>query len=240
MLGNAILVYQIVPTYSTLQHLSFCNPNTLLYSLCICTGVFTYCISLILFIYTLLRRSVDPESEHWCQITPSVSRFLGITNFSFGQFSLLTTMSSPNTVKSKKSSMAEESRSVASSDEAKATAFAKSVVRILFISLVLDLVRAPLPTFSKALCLSSPQLSFTMILPLFPRLLDFYRDQPNNVMLNSVLEYLNSYKAAFARPISARFDVVLLGGAMGSLFSLLQAFASPIIGSMSDKFGCVT
>lgn len=78
-----------------------------------------------------------------------------------------------------------------------------------------------------------------MILPLFPRLLDFYRDQPNNVMLNSVLGYLNSYKAAFARPISPRFDVVLLGGAMGSLFSLLQAFASPIIGSLSDKFGWV-
>ncbi|KAF8454927.1 major facilitator superfamily domain-containing protein [Terfezia claveryi] len=115
--------------------------------------------------------------------------------------------------------MAEESRSAASKDEVKAAAFAKFVVRILFISLVLDL------------------LSFTMILPLFPRLLDFYRDQPNNVMLNSVLGYLNSYKAAFARPISARFDVVLLGGAMGSLFSLLQAFASPIIGSLSDKFG---
>ena len=79
-----------------------------------------------------------------------------------------------------------------------------------------------------------------MILPLFPRLLDFYREQPSNFMLNSVLGYLNSYKAAFSRPISARFDVVLLGGAMGSLFSLLQALASPVIGALSDKFGCVT
>lgn len=56
-------------------------------------------------------------------------------------------------------------------------------------------------------------------------------------MLNSILGYLNSYKAAFSRPISARFDVVLLGGAMGSLFSFLQAFASPIIGTLSDRFG---
>ncbi|KAF8468346.1 major facilitator superfamily domain-containing protein [Kalaharituber pfeilii] len=103
--------------------------------------------------------------------------------------------------------------------EAAATAFAKSVIRIVFISLVLDL------------------LSFTMILPLFPRLLDFYRSQPENAMLNSVLKYLNSYKTAFARQISPRFDVVLIGGAMGSLFSLLQAFASPIIGTLSDKYG---
>ena len=52
-------------------------------------------------------------------------------------------MSSPGSVKPEKSSMAEGSRPVASDDEAKATAFAKSVVRILFISLVLDLVRTP-------------------------------------------------------------------------------------------------
>ena len=58
-------------------------------------------------------------------------------------------------------------------------------------------------------------------------------------MLNSVFVTLNSYKAAFSRPINARFDVVLLGGAMGSLFSLLQAVASPIIGMLSDKYGCV-
>ena len=56
-------------------------------------------------------------------------------------------------------------------------------------------------------------------------------------MLQSILGYLNSYKAAFSKPISARFDVVLLGGAMGSLFSLLQAIASPVIGGLSDKYG---
>lgn len=52
-----------------------------------------------------------------------------------------------------------------------------------------------------------------------------------------MLGYLNAYKAAFARPIDSRYDIVLLGGALGSLFSLLQAVASPIIGHLSDKHG---
>ncbi|KAI5800273.1 major facilitator superfamily domain-containing protein [Peziza echinospora] len=118
-----------------------------------------------------------------------------------------------------KDAVATPTTTVEANDEAKRTAYAKSVVRILFFSLVLDL------------------LSFTLILPLFPRLLDFYREKTDSVALNSVLASLNSYKAVFSRPISARFDVVLLGGAMGSLFSFLQAFASPIIGALSDKYG---
>ncbi|RPA81245.1 MFS general substrate transporter [Ascobolus immersus RN42] len=95
----------------------------------------------------------------------------------------------------------------------------KSILKILFFSLLLDL------------------LSFTLILPLFPRLLDFYKSQPDNELLNNIFRYLNAFKEIFHRPISDRFDVVLLGGAMGSLFSLLQAFASPIIGGLSDKYG---
>jgi MFS family permease len=51
------------------------------------------------------------------------------------------------------------------------------------------------------------------------------------------LKYLNAYKAAFARPIESRYDIVLLGGALGSLFSLLQAIASPVIGHLSDHYG---
>jgi len=56
-------------------------------------------------------------------------------------------------------------------------------------------------------------------------------------LLSSVLGYLNAYKAAFARPIDSRYDIVLLGGALGSLFSLLQAVASPVIGHLSDHYG---
>ena len=48
---------------------------------------------------------------------------------------------------------------------------------------------------------------------------------------------LNAYKTSFSRPISDRYDIVLLGGALGSLFSFLQAIASPIIGTLSDRYG---
>ena len=56
-------------------------------------------------------------------------------------------------------------------------------------------------------------------------------------MLNRVLAGLNAYKNAFARPINDRYDVVLLGGALGSLFSALQALAAPVIGRVSDRYG---
>ncbi|GAB1312209.1 Major facilitator superfamily (MFS) profile domain-containing protein [Madurella fahalii] len=104
----------------------------------------------------------------------------------------------------------------------------KRVLRVIFFSLLLDLI------------------SFTFILPLFPKLLEFYRNAeapvdsaapPSKTLLSSLLGYLNAYKAAFARPIDSRYDIVLLGGALGSLFSLLQAIASPVIGRLSDKYG---
>ncbi|KIV86611.1 hypothetical protein PV11_02211 [Exophiala sideris] len=97
----------------------------------------------------------------------------------------------------------------------------KKILRILFISLLLDLI------------------SFTFILPLFPSLLTFYRSletHPSSA-LNRILHYLNAYKQSFAVPINEKYDIVLLGGALGSLFSLLQAIASPIIGRASDKYG---
>ncbi|KAL7920066.1 major facilitator superfamily domain-containing protein [Trichoderma austrokoningii] len=104
----------------------------------------------------------------------------------------------------------------------------KRVLRVIVVSLLLDLI------------------SFTFILPLFPKLLEFYRDReaPDLVvhgkpttLLQQVLGGLNAYKASFSRPIDSRYDIVLLGGALGSLFSILQAIASPIIGRFSDRFG---
>ncbi|KAF2680594.1 MFS general substrate transporter [Lentithecium fluviatile CBS 122367] len=104
-------------------------------------------------------------------------------------------------------------------------ALRKKVLKVLFISLLLDLI------------------SFTFILPLFPTLLAFYRNQEASqlhttpTVLSRILDSLNAYKNSFARPINDRYDIVLLGGALGSLFSLLQAIASPIIGTLSDKYG---
>ncbi|KAF1915569.1 major facilitator superfamily domain-containing protein [Ampelomyces quisqualis] len=98
----------------------------------------------------------------------------------------------------------------------------KKVLKVLFISLLLDLI------------------SFTFILPLFPKLIEFYRNHETgdpNTILSKILAGLNAYKNSFARPINSRYDIVLLGGALGSLFSLCQAVASPVIGRLSDKYG---
>ncbi|KAH8647475.1 major facilitator superfamily domain-containing protein, partial [Tricladium varicosporioides] len=88
---------------------------------------------------------------------------------------------------------------------------------------------------------------FTFILPLFPSLLEFYRSQEapeqfssgnkNPSLLAHILTYLNAYKTSFSKPIDSRYDIVLLGGALGSMFSLLQAIASPVIGTLSDRYG---
>ncbi|TRX94066.1 hypothetical protein FHL15_005144 [Xylaria flabelliformis] len=100
----------------------------------------------------------------------------------------------------------------------------KKVLKVIFVSLLLDLI------------------SFTFILPLFPNLLEFYRNSEagpgsRTTVLARILDGLNAYKSSFSRPIDSRYDIVLLGGALGSLFSLLQAIASPVIGHLSDKYG---
>ena len=122
----------------------------------------------------------------------------------------------------------------------------KKVLRVVFISLLLDLVRLlflglesqytffcerPISTctYSISLLTSYKQISFTFILPLFPSLLEFYRSKEAPVEFSSsnkspsvlahILTYLNAYKASFSRPIDSRYDIVLLGGALGSLFS---------------------
>lgn len=71
-------------------------------------------------------------------------------------------------------------------------------------------------------------------------LIEFYRNHETgdpNTILSKILGVLNAYKNSFAKPINSRYDIVLLGGALGSLFSLCQAIASPVIGTLSDKYG---
>ncbi|KAF9925714.1 hypothetical protein FBU30_004580 [Linnemannia zychae] len=106
------------------------------------------------------------------------------------------------------------------------------VIRIVFTALLLDI------------------LAFTIILPLFPRLLQFYRDTEHGDQtsllawsLSKLTEFqsaigLNDHhngRSAIKRP--PKMDIVLLGGALGSLFSVLQFIASPIIGKLSDILG---
>ena len=110
----------------------------------------------------------------------------------------------------------------------------KRVLRVIVISLLLDLVSScsvacgyAIENRDKALT-AVLQISFTFILPLFPKLLEFYRDREaptsglatgSPTLLQTTLSYLNKYKMSFSKPIDSRYDIVLLGGALGSLFS---------------------
>ncbi|WVQ64936.1 uncharacterized protein L199_003106 [Kwoniella botswanensis] len=106
----------------------------------------------------------------------------------------------------------------------------KSIVKIVFFALVLDL------------------LAFTIPLPLFPRLTAWYLqlDSSPDSLLSKLLWMSRKWRATLLSFSSTaqlsdvgkkEWDVVLLGGAMGSLFSFCQCLISPWLGSLSDKYG---
>ncbi|XP_030755884.1 major facilitator superfamily domain-containing protein 10 isoform X2 [Sitophilus oryzae] len=90
-------------------------------------------------------------------------------------------------------------------------------VYVVFISLLLDL------------------LAFTMILPLLPSLLDHYKENDNTGLYDWLSKQVKYFQVLVGAP--ERFNSVLFGGFLGSMFSFLQFLASPIIGSISDVIG---
>lgn len=94
---------------------------------------------------------------------------------------------------------------------------AKKTMQVVFISLLLDL------------------LGFTMILPLFPSLLDHYRENDKW----GVYTWLSTQIYYFQNLVGApeKFNSILFGGFLGSMYSFLQFVASPVVGGLSDVFG---
>ncbi|KAI7952066.1 hypothetical protein MJO28_007750 [Puccinia striiformis f. sp. tritici] len=110
----------------------------------------------------------------------------------------------------------------------------RKVVKIIFFSLLLDL------------------LAFTMPLPLFPRLIASFveaeRTQGDTTLLSTTLHTIRASRTALATwrtiPITpmtvtsnSKWDVTILGGILGSIFSFCQFLISPIIGRLSDRYG---
>ncbi len=98
------------------------------------------------------------------------------------------------------------------------SAEAKSSIKIIFLTLFLDLV------------------GFSIIFPLFPALAKHYLlVDAENFFLKAIfgsIETLTSVGGA------GNFSsIVLFGGALGALYSLLQFIAAPIWGSISDRIG---
>ncbi len=94
---------------------------------------------------------------------------------------------------------------------------AKSTIKIVFLTLFLDLI------------------GFSIIFPMFPALAKYYLElDPDNFFLKLIFGSIESLTQAGGVNMSS---IVLFGGALGALYSLLQFAAAPIWGSLSDKFG---
>nr|XP_057926770.1 major facilitator superfamily domain-containing protein 10 [Doryrhamphus excisus]XP_057926771.1 major facilitator superfamily domain-containing protein 10 [Doryrhamphus excisus] len=107
------------------------------------------------------------------------------------------------------------------SDTSKSEVVAPSsskVIGVVFVLLLLDL------------------LGFTLILPLLPSIMDHYA-QTGDAAYQSLQSAVNFFREALGIPMEKKYNSVLFGGLIGSLFSLLQFLSSPITGALSDGFG---
>ncbi|KIH67112.1 transporter, major facilitator family protein [Ancylostoma duodenale] len=95
-----------------------------------------------------------------------------------------------------------------------------NVMRILIPALIIDM------------------LAFTCILPLFPRILNFYaKDGHRDQLYDLSVSLLKSFQSALGVPHNERYNNVFFGGLLGSMFSALQFLSSPTLGALSDIYG---
>ena len=95
---------------------------------------------------------------------------------------------------------------------------AKPVLKLVFLTLFLDLI------------------GFSILFPLFPELLDHYLGaQGPDSAIGGLMERLESLVEGRADPEFA--VVVLFGGLLGSLYSILQFLFAPFWGGLSDRIG---
>jgi ferrochelatase len=96
---------------------------------------------------------------------------------------------------------------------------ARGTLSIVFLTLFLDLV------------------GFSIIFPLFPALAAHYLEvDGGNFLLRSIFDGAHWLMASGGA--SSEFSsIVLFGGALGALYSLLQFVAAPLWGGLSDRFG---
>ncbi|KAJ1727309.1 hypothetical protein LPJ61_004640, partial [Coemansia biformis] len=105
----------------------------------------------------------------------------------------------------------------------------RRISQVVFVGLLLDI------------------LAFTIILPLLPRSLEAYKAREGadgSTLLGMILQHVAVQRERLQAASSSRFlqqgaraDLVLLGGMLGSLYSLLQCMVAPFIGRAADTFG---
>jgi MFS family permease len=93
----------------------------------------------------------------------------------------------------------------------------RSPLGVLFLTLFIDLV------------------GFSIIFPLFPAMLDYYLAlEPEGGALTNLVDWLRSLSGDTE---TNALTVVLFGGILGSLYSLLQFLFAPVWGGLSDRIG---
>lgn len=92
-----------------------------------------------------------------------------------------------------------------------------SSIYVIFIVLIIDL------------------LGFTVILPLFPSIFEYYDSNEKDFLYHWLQRKVHYFQNIFGSPDV--FNKVLFGGLLGSLFSTLQFLVAPIFGSLSDVYG---
>ena len=88
---------------------------------------------------------------------------------------------------------------------------------VIFISVLIDL------------------LGFTVILPLFPSLFEYYESTSEDGLYLSIKSAIENFRSWLLIPPSEPVTSVLFGGLLGSLFSFLQFINSPILGALSGE-----
>ncbi|MFA5256733.1 MAG: MFS transporter [Opitutales bacterium] len=96
----------------------------------------------------------------------------------------------------------------------------KGVIGSIFFTIFIDLV------------------GFSIIFPLLPAILQWYLPQSaEGSLIGRIEAYLTSISPASGSGSHDVITLVLFGGAIGSIFSILQFVSSPIWGRLSDRFG---
>ena len=82
-------------------------------------------------------------------------------------------------------------------------------------------------------------VGFSVIFPLFPAMLDYYLEENldgGGLLTDCIVTPRAIFWKGSQNP-NFRFETVIFGGALGSLYAILQFFFAPIWGLLSDKIG---
>ncbi len=96
----------------------------------------------------------------------------------------------------------------------------KRILKLMFLTMFLDLV------------------GFSIIFPMFPAMAKYYLEvDGDNFILKGMMNLITSIQGATSDGTSTMSSIVLFGGLLGALYSLLQFVAAPIWGGISDRIG---